>query len=169
MWIRNPENRTRKTVPLLGCNLLDPKLNTVVAFNMADDPQYKHMKYPFGIGFVTSVEPFTVGWFTLSDSQLTPSVRGGGPRGLKQVNKYLSVDKEWKKHNWWTNKKDRPSREQIMDAWYCSQACMVWLIPLAIPQTAPEDVIAKDKFKMPMEWVTSVLIPACTVAKCIHA
>jgi hypothetical protein len=55
-----------------------------------------------------------------------------------------------------------------MDAWYCSPACKVWLLPLAIPQNTSEDIVAKDKFLMPMAWVQSVLIPACTAAKCIH-
>ena len=153
----------------LGCSLLDPKLQTVVAFNMTDDPQYTHMKYPFGIAFVTSVEPFEVGWFTLSLTQLAQPVRCGGPRGLKLQNRFVTVDKEWKKHDWWKDKRNKPSTDQIMDAWYCGPACKVWLIPLAIPQVSPADVITKDKFRMPMAWVTSVLIPACTAANCIHA
>ena len=127
------------------------------------------MKYPFGIAFVTSVEPFEVGWFTLSLTQLAQPVRRGGPRGLKLQNRFVTVDKEWKKHDWWKDKRNKPSTDQIMDAWYCGPACKVWLIPLAIPQVSPADVITKDKFRMPMAWVTSVLIPACTAANCIHA
>ena len=152
----------------LGCNLLDPKLGTIVAFNMYGDPQYLHMKYPVGIAFVTSLDPFTVGWFTLSSTQLAPPVRRDGTRGLKLQNKFLTVEKEWKRHDWWKDKRKKPSTEQIMDAWYCSPACKVWLLPLAIPQKTSEDIVAKDKFQMPMAWVQSVLIPACTAAKCIH-
>ena len=155
-------------VLLLGCDLLEPQLEQVVAFNMADDPQFYVFKYPVGFAFVTSCDPFKVGWFTLPETQLAPPVRRGAPRGFKIQNKFLTLEKEWLKHDWWKDKRNKPSIQHIMEAWLIQAASKVWLLPLRIPQPAPEEVKEKDKFKLPMAWVLSTLIPACEAANCLH-
>ena len=55
-----------------------------------------------------------------------------------------------------------------MDEWHTTDACKSWLLPLSLPQRAPDDIKAKDKFKLPMSWVESKLIPLCEEHNCKH-
>jgi hypothetical protein len=42
------------------CSLPDPAIDTIVLFNMKDDPEYKKMMFPFGLAYVASVDPFRI-------------------------------------------------------------------------------------------------------------
>ena len=139
------------------------------------DPQYMHMKYPVGLAMVLKDDPvteegqFRVAWFALPPTQLAaPERRSGTPRAFKETNVNLTFQKVWIKHNWWTDKRKRPSIEQIMNEWYTSLAMADWLLPVSLPQPTADDVKAKDQFKITMEFVHNTLIPACENAKCVH-
>ena len=163
------------TVPVPPPAQRVPEPDTVVLFNMYMDPQYMHMKYPVGLAMVLKDDPvteegqFRVAWFALPPTQLAaPERRSGTPRAFKETNVNLTFQKVWIKHNWWTDKRKRPSIEQIMNEWYTSLAMADWLLPVSLPQPTADDVKAKDQFKITMEFVHNTLIPACENAKCVH-
>ena len=147
---------------------MEPQIEQIIALNMVGDPDYLRMKYPVAIAFVVALSPLKIAWFALPDTQLARAEHRGGPRDFKYTNVNLTWDKEWIKHNWWKSKKKRPTVSQIMEAWKMDDARKEWVLPVAIPQPAPDEIKAKDKFKVTMKWVQDTLIPACVDAGCVH-
>ena len=140
---------------------------------MASDVQFAHMKYPVGIAFVLEVHDstfFQVAWFVLPVTQHSAAERRGAPKDFKYTNKFLTWEKEWIDHNWWrpANKKDKPSKDQIMKAWHKDKAHRDWILPIQVPQPEPDDVIAKDKLRLEMKWITKELLPLCISCDCMN-
>jgi hypothetical protein len=121
-----------------------------------------------GIVFIVAISPLKVAWFALPDSQLARAATRSQPRDFKYTNVNLTWQKEWKQHNWWKDKKNRPTVSQIMEAWQTDDARKEWILPVAVPQPAPDDVKAKDSFKVTTDWVKETLIPACIHAGCVN-
>ena len=152
---------------MLEGRTVEPVLESVLAFNMKDDPEYAEFAYPVALVFVRQVQPFEVAWFHLPETQLARRV--GTTRKFKASNKFLTFHKFWSKANWWKGKKgERPTEEQIMDHWYTTTAHRNWIIPVDIPQPEATKVKQTDTFRLSMEFVTGTLIPACEAAHCVQ-
>ena len=151
---------------------MEPQLNKVVMMNMAGDREYLHQRYPVGVAYVISVEPFEVCWFQLRPSQLLPRVGNSASdriRPFKTTTKFLTFEKYWMQPNWWKKRKGPPpSDEEIMSQWYKSKADKNWILDIDVPQPEAAKVRKSDQFKVPMEWATNTLVPALIAAACVH-
>ena len=158
-------------VPLLQGPTVEPVLDKVFALNMRNDQEFLAFKYPVGIAYVRSIDPFKVSWFVLPETQLAPGVSAREKaRRWKTTNKFLTFEKYYTDPNWFKAKKKTPPTEaEILEQWYVSAADRNWILPIDVPQPDdPRKVRMSDKFKISMEFAVSQLIPACEAAHCFH-
>jgi hypothetical protein len=163
----------RPDVPMLMAPSVAVQLDTVVALNMANDPEYLWLKYPIALVYICSLDPLKGYWFHLRETQFAPSLSRTRPREFKTSNKFLTFQKYWTNQNWWTELKkktkvDKPTEEQVLSHWYKDNVHVNWILPVPIPQPAAHKVRMTDSFRINMDYVIATLIPACVHACCMH-
>ena len=161
----------RTEVPMLQGPTVELKLDTVVALNMVNDPEYEQFMYPVALAYVCSIDPFKVYWFVVPVTQLAPRIGKEKARPFKSSNKFLTYTKFWKNPFWFgrSRKNFKPTEAQILEQWYVSDAHRNWVLPVEIPnEDGPLKVRMTDQFKIRMDFVKSTLIPACEAAHCKH-
>ena len=161
----------RTEVPMLQGPTVELKLDTVVALNMVNDPEYEQFMYPVALAYVCSIDPFKVYWFVVPVTQLAPRIGKEKARPFKSSNKFLTYTKFWKNPFWFgrSRKNFKPTEAQILEQWYVSDAHRNWVLPVEIPnEDGPLKVRMTDQFKLSMDFVKNKLIPACEEAHCKH-
>ena len=127
-------------VPLLTGPSLEPELDTVIALNMADDPEYADFEHPVGFAYVCSTDPFEVYWYQCKEDQLQGKARGKSERafrhssGAKSALKTLTISKYWNNPDWFKTAKKgaRPTEDQILANWHRSGAHRNWIMPVTV-------------------------------------
>ena len=154
----------------------EPVLNTVIALNMKDDPEYEAFQHPVGFAYVGSTDPFQVYWYQCGEDQLQGKQRGKKARAFRHSNgtkrplKNLTMGKFWNSPDWFkpTKKVYRPTEAQILANWHRSDAHKHWILPVTVPQPPSANVVMNETLKLDMEWVMNTLIPACEAAGCVQ-
>ena len=165
-----------EAVLLLAGPSVEPVLDTVIALNMVNDPEYASFEHPVGFAYVCSTDPFEVYWFQCKDDQLQGKQRGKSARafrhstGSKPPLKQLTICKYWNNPDSFKRAKKgtRPSENEILANWHKSEAHKNWIMPVTVPQPASDKVRMSDTLKLDMNWVKNTLIPACEEAACIQ-
>ena len=164
-------------VLLIGGPSVELKLDTVIALNMANDPEYLHFQHPVGFAYVCNTDPFEVYWFQVNENQLQGKLRGKQARafrhstGTRTPLKQLTVSKFWNEPDWFRPSRGarKPSEKQILSNWYKTKAHPNWIMPIIVPQPASGKVRMNDGFMIDMKWIKNKLIPACEDAGCVHS